>query len=38
MNLANPSLGKLAKSYVEGEIDLEGNFRDVLRRRRVSRG
>jgi cyclopropane-fatty-acyl-phospholipid synthase len=31
MMLANPSLGKLAKSYVEGEIDLEGNFRDVLR-------
>ncbi len=31
MTLANPSLGKLAKSYVEGEIDLEGNFRDVLR-------
>jgi cyclopropane-fatty-acyl-phospholipid synthase len=31
MNLVNPSLGKLAKSYVEGQIDLEGNFRDVLR-------
>jgi cyclopropane-fatty-acyl-phospholipid synthase len=31
LTLANPSLGKLAKSYVEGEIDLEGNFRDVLR-------
>jgi len=31
MNLVNPSLGRLAKSYVEGEIDLEGNFRDVLR-------
>ena len=31
MNLVNPSLGKLAKSYVEGEIDLEGSFRDVLR-------
>ena len=31
INLARPSLGKLAKSYVEGEIDLEGNFRDVLR-------
>jgi cyclopropane-fatty-acyl-phospholipid synthase len=28
--LASPSLGKLAKSYVEGEIDIEGNFRDVL--------
>jgi cyclopropane-fatty-acyl-phospholipid synthase len=29
--LARPSLGKLAKSYVEGNIDLEGSFRDVLR-------
>ena len=29
--LANPNLGQLARSYVEGEIDLEGNFRDVLR-------
>ena len=29
--LASPSLGRLAKSYVEGEIDLDGNFRDVLR-------
>jgi cyclopropane-fatty-acyl-phospholipid synthase len=28
--LASPSLGQLAKSYVEGDIDLEGNFRDVL--------
>jgi cyclopropane-fatty-acyl-phospholipid synthase len=28
--LASPSLGKLAKSYVEGEIDIEGNFREVL--------
>ncbi|HTT39464.1 MAG TPA: class I SAM-dependent methyltransferase [Burkholderiales bacterium] len=31
MHLADPSLGRLAKSYVEGEIDLEGNFREVLR-------
>src|SRR5215470_10033994 len=31
INLVRPSLGRLAKSYVEGEIDLEGNFRDVLR-------
>ena len=31
MSLANPSLGKLARSYVEGGIDLEGNFREVLR-------
>ena len=29
--LASPSLGKLAKSYVEGEIDLDGDMRDVLR-------
>ena len=31
MQLAHPSLGALAKSYVEGDIDLEGNMRDVLR-------
>jgi cyclopropane-fatty-acyl-phospholipid synthase len=31
INLVRPSLGSLARSYVEGEIDLEGNFRDVLR-------
>jgi len=31
MKLAHPSLGDLAKSYVEGEIDIEGNMRDVLR-------
>ena len=30
VHLANPSLGRLAKSYVEGEIDVEGNFREVL--------
>jgi cyclopropane-fatty-acyl-phospholipid synthase len=29
--LARPSLGKLARSYVEGEIDIEGDLRDVLR-------
>jgi len=29
--LARPALGALARSYVEGEIDLEGNLRDVLR-------
>jgi len=29
--LARPTLGDLAKSYVEGEIDLEGSLRDVLR-------
>src|SRR5688572_26707160 len=29
--LINPNLGQLARSYVEGEIDLEGNLREVLR-------
>ena len=31
MTLINPSLGKLAKSYVEGDIDLDGDFRKSLR-------
>lgn len=30
MRLANPNLGQLARSYVEGEIDVDGNMRDVL--------
>lgn len=29
--LARPTLGELARSYVEGEIDLDGSLRDVLR-------
>jgi cyclopropane-fatty-acyl-phospholipid synthase len=29
--LARPTLGELARSYVEGEIDLEGSLRDVPR-------
>lgn len=29
-NLAKPSLGKLAKSYVEREIDLAGRMRDII--------
>ena len=29
--LARPTLGELARCYVEGEIDLDGSFRDVLR-------
>ena len=29
-NLANPSLGKLARSYVEREIDLAGATRDII--------
>lgn len=31
MKLAHPTLGGLAKAYVEGDIDLEGSMRDVLR-------
>jgi len=31
MNLAHPSLGALARSYVEGDLDFEGNMRDILR-------
>jgi cyclopropane-fatty-acyl-phospholipid synthase len=29
--LANPSMGKLARHYVEQDIDVEGDARDVLR-------
>jgi len=29
--LANPALGKLARSFVEGEIDIEGPMRETLR-------
>lgn len=28
--MADPSLGALARAYVEGEIDLEGDIRDIL--------
>lgn len=28
--LAKPSLGSLARAYVEGELDLEGDIRDIL--------
>ena len=28
--LAKPSLGTLARAYVEGELDLEGDIRDIL--------
>ncbi len=28
--LADPSLGALARAYVEGDLDLEGNVRDIL--------
>ncbi|MEO1767213.1 class I SAM-dependent methyltransferase [Thiobacter aerophilum] len=31
LHLANPSLGKLAKSYVERDIDLTGTTRDIIR-------
>lgn len=30
MLLANPSLGKLAESYVEGRVDFQGRIRDVI--------
>jgi cyclopropane-fatty-acyl-phospholipid synthase len=30
LNLARPSLGKLAKSYVKREIDLAGAMRDII--------
>ena len=29
--LANPALGKLARCYVEGDIDLEGSMREIIR-------
>lgn len=28
--MADPSLGSLARAYVEGELDLHGNIRDIL--------
>jgi cyclopropane-fatty-acyl-phospholipid synthase len=28
--MANPSLGALARAYVEGELDLDGDVRDIL--------
>lgn len=31
LSLANPSLGRIAKAYVEGEIDLDGNVRETVR-------
>lgn len=31
LSLANPSLGKIARAYVEGEIDLEGDMRETIR-------
>lgn len=31
LSLANPSLGKIAKAYVEGDIDLEGDAHETLR-------
>ena len=29
--LANPALGKLARCYVEGDIDVDGSMREVIR-------
>ena len=31
MSLANPSLGGIAKAYVEGQLDLEGDIRETIR-------
>ncbi|MEX0957840.1 MAG: cyclopropane-fatty-acyl-phospholipid synthase family protein [Burkholderiales bacterium] len=31
LTLANPSLGKIAKAYVEGDIDLDGDAQETLR-------
>jgi len=31
MSLANPSLGQIAKAYVEGDIDLGGDIRDTIK-------
>ena len=31
MSLANPSLGAIARSYVEGQLDLEGDIRETIR-------
>jgi len=30
LDLSKPNLGRLAEAYVEGQIDLEGDLRDVL--------
>ena len=31
MSLANPSLGQLARSYVEGDLDIEGDIRQTMK-------
>ena len=31
MSLANPSLGGIARSYVEGQLDLDGDIRETIR-------
>ena len=31
MSLANPSLGGIARAYVEGQIDIEGDIRETMR-------
>lgn len=31
MSLAHPSLGKIARSYVEGDLDLDGDIRETVR-------
>ena len=31
MSLANPSLGGIARAYVEGQLDLDGDIRETIR-------
>ena len=31
MSLANPCLGRIAKAYVEGQLDIEGDIRETMR-------
>ncbi len=31
LSLANPSLGKIARAYVEGDIDLDGDVQETIR-------
>src|SRR5258708_29060253 len=31
MSLVNPSLGGIARAYVEGQLDLEGDIRETIR-------
>jgi len=31
MSLANPSLGRIARAYVEGQLDIDGDIRETIR-------